>query len=282
MLEMINRDDKGRFIKGNKINLGRFHSKETKKKIGLKSKERKWSEESKDKLRKYHKTHINKGWFKKGRIVSEQERKKISERLKKNNYFKGKTYEELYGIKKAKEIKKKIDRTKYRKILTKELLKKEYIIKKRAINEISKELNIPLRVIYNYMERLNIPRTKMYSKEHFEKILRGVMKRPTSFEKKIIDLCKKHNFSFKYVGDGQVFIGFKNPDFIETNGKKLLIETYCKIWHPNNYEKKRNKIFSKYGYKTLFLNDNDLLNKNWEQICLNKIKKFINGSECYG
>ena len=80
--------------------------------------------------------------------------------------------------------------------------------------------------------------------------------------------------SFKYVGNGQVIINYVNPDFISTNGDKLIIETYCKHWHKPDYEKTRSEIFAKFGYKTLFLNDEDLCCKNWEQKCLQKIREF--------
>ncbi len=114
-----------------------------------------------------------------------------------------------------------------------------------------------------------------YKENTIKSILKGLFKRPTSFEQKIIDLCKESNLPFKYVGNGQVIIGYKNPDFIETNGKKLLIETYAKWCHPQNYEEQRSKIFAKFGYKTLFLNEDDLYINNWEFHCLNKIKVFM-------
>lgn len=117
-----------------------------------------------------------------------------------------------------------------------------------------------------------------YRKKQIKAILKGLRKRPTSFEKQIINLCKEHNLPFKYVGNGKLIICCKNPDFVEINEKKLLIETYYKYWHPKDYEEQRYKIFNKYGYKTLFLSDNDLINNNWKQICLKKIQEFIKGN----
>jgi len=128
---------------------------------------------------------------------------------------------------------------------------------------------------------------KKLSKEHKEKItkntLKALLKRPTSFEQKIINLCNESNLPFKYVGNGQLIIDGKNPDFIECNGKKLIIEVYEKFFKNRNYgsyknyEKERYKIFAKYGFKTLFLNEDDLCIKNWKKKCLNKIKNFIGG-----
>lgn len=124
---------------------------------------------------------------------------------------------------------------------------------------------------------------KLWQKEAYREIviknaLKGLLKRPTSFEKKLIDLINENNLPFKYIGNGDLIIGYKNPDFIETNGKKLLIETYAKFWHPQNYEKQRSKLFKKFGYKTLFLNENHLQSRNWQKICLNKISMFMKGN----
>ena len=61
------------------------------------------------------------------------------------------------------------------------------------------------------------------SKESLMKaILKGLIKRPTSWEKIIIDLCEKYNLPFRYVGNGQVIINYGNPDFICTNGQKKI------------------------------------------------------------
>jgi hypothetical protein len=60
-----------------------------------------------------------------------------------------------------------------------------------------------------------------YREKTVKAILKVLFKRPTSYEQKIIDLCKKYNLPFKYVGDGSIIIGYVNPDFIEVNGRKL-------------------------------------------------------------
>jgi len=117
-----------------------------------------------------------------------------------------------------------------------------------------------------------------YRERLLKNTLKGLLKRPTSFEQRIIDLIKKHNLSYKYVGDGEVIIGGKNPDFIETNGKKILIEVYCSYIKErfdklDNYEQDRYDFFREFGFKTIFLNDDDLFADNWEQRCLDKISK---------
>jgi len=124
-------------------------------------------------------------------------------------------------------------------------------------------------------------RERWQNKEYREKTIRTLVKsnhiRPTSFEKKIMNLCKKYNLPFKYVGNGGMFIDGLNPDFIETNGKKIVIETYYSYWKIKNYsntkeyEKERKKRLNKYGYEIIFLNEKDLERKDWEIFCLDKI-----------
>jgi len=108
-------------------------------------------------------------------------------------------------------------------------------------------------------------------------ILKGLFKRPTSWEKFIVELCNKYNLPFKYVGNGQVIINYVNPDFICTNGQKKIIEVYYSYYHPKNYEEERMRRFEVYGYKTLFLSDKDIdINRSLsEKVCLEKITNFL-------
>jgi hypothetical protein len=114
--------------------------------------------------------------------------------------------------------------------------------------------------------------------ERIQKMLKCILTRPTSYERKIIDVAQKYHLPFRYVGDGEVILNYVNPDFIATNGQKLLIEVYCKYWHPEHYEISRAARFTKVGYRTLFLSDDDMCSKNWEQICLSKIEDFLSGA----
>lgn len=114
--------------------------------------------------------------------------------------------------------------------------------------------------------------------KNLKNLLKAMFKRPTSLEKEFIGIIKKHNLPFRYIGDGRLIIGYKNPDFISTNHKKLIIETANRFHHKENYPKIRQKIFSKYGYKVLVLwakKDKNELEDNEKEI-LKKIKNFMN------
>jgi len=55
--------------------------------------------------------------------------------------------------------------------------------------------------------------------------------KPNGLEKRLIKVFKKNNLPYKYVGDGKIWIVKKNPDFLNTNGKKEVIEANGCYWH---------------------------------------------------
>jgi hypothetical protein len=60
-----------------------------------------------------------------------------------------------------------------------------------------------------------------------------------------------------------------------TNGQPLLIEVYGTFFKKPDYEFERAKVFAASGYRTLFLNDNDILRQDCEETCLSKIDAFL-------
>jgi len=90
---------------------------------------------------------------------------------------------------------------------------------------------------------------------------RLIRKTPSSLEKKMIDIIKKLNLPYKFVGNGEFFIERKCPDFINVNGEKIAIEVFYRKHKEEfrkgleNWKKERSKIFAKYGWKLIFLNE---------------------------
>lgn len=89
-----------------------------------------------------------------------------------------------------------------------------------------------------------------------KKMLKGLMKRPTSLENKFIKIIRRRKLPYKYVGNGDFILGGKCPDFINTNGLKRCIEIRPKcmtqIWSkcsPEEYVKQRQEHFAKYGWE---------------------------------
>jgi len=109
-----------------------------------------------------------------------------------------------------------------------------------------------------------------YKEKQIKAILKGLFKRPTSLEQKLINLIKKHKLPYKYAGDGSFTIGFKCPDFINTNHQKICIEVrskeVCRVFgksSPKKYKEKQIKHYAKYGWKCFVIWPENLKNKNW-------------------
>lgn len=109
-----------------------------------------------------------------------------------------------------------------------------------------------------------------YRDKVIKNTLKGLFKRPTSLEKQMIEIIKRNNLPYKYTGDGSFLIGYKNPDFINTNGKKICIEVANTIHHKEDYEQKRKEHFAKYGWKCIVFRTNNL----YENEVIKKIKNI--------
>jgi len=101
-------------------------------------------------------------------------------------------------------------------------------------------------------------------------VRKTLMHRTPNKKEQILNRILKTNWphEWKFVGDGRVVIEGKNPDFINTNGKKQIIELFGTYWHKESEVDERTNIFGKYGYKTLILWENELKN---EQEVISKV-----------
>lgn len=79
---------------------------------------------------------------------------------------------------------------------------------------------------------------------------------------------------WKYVGDFQVWIVGKNPDFININGQKKIIEFFGSYWHKPEEEQQRTDHFARHGWKTLVIWEREL--DNMESV-IDRVRGFKNG-----
>lgn len=124
---------------------------------------------------------------------------------------------------------------------------------------------------------------KEYDLKRIEKIVKSLCKRPTSYEQRLQEIIKEYSLPYKYVGDGSFWITSEgkhiNPDFINMNGKKVIIETFAEIYKKKvfgsveNYKKERSRLFGNFGWKVIYLDGKDILRKDWKEYCYNKIKE---------
>jgi len=118
--------------------------------------------------------------------------------------------------------------------------------------------------------------TQIQKEERLSKMLIGQRKRPTSFEKKIFNFLDMNNMHFRYVGNGNVFISGRNPDFIDDE-MKIIIEVYYSYFKIKSYGSIINYVsefkqrYNNAGYKVIFFDEKELNSKNWKIQLLQKI-----------
>lgn len=150
---------------------------------------------------------------------------------------------------------------------TKNLLKR--LAKKQWKNEKYRKLNSGVNA-WSYGRITPKHEKKLISKTSYEhwkssgyqkKQILSRHLRPNKIELKLNKILSQ-NFpkEYKYVGDFQVWIGGKNPDFMNINGQKKLIEFYGTYWHKDENPKDRINHFKKYGFDTLVIWDKELKN----------------------
>lgn len=81
----------------------------------------------------------------------------------------------------------------------------------------------------------------------------SLARKPSDIEQRLIDIIERFNLPYKYVGNGEFLLGGKNPDFLNVNGHKKLIEMFGDMWHKRGSEVGRQAFFRQYGFDTLII-----------------------------
>ena len=91
--------------------------------------------------------------------------------------------------------------------------------------------------------------------------LAACRKSPNKAEQKLQRVLNNmHPGEWKFVGDGAVIFNGHNPDFINVNGKKLIIELFGDYWHRGEDPADRIAVFTPYGFRTLVIWEHELKN----------------------
>jgi len=167
-------------------------------------------------------------------------------------------------------------REKIRQSITNLIKKEGHPSKGKHLSEETK-----LKIKLNHWSR-KIYENQDIKKAFFKKMLRNLVKKPNKKEQ-LLNLILQSNFpnEWKYVGSGDFWIGSKCPDFININGKNLVIELFGDYWHTKKIktltdtEEGRKQFFQQHGFSTLVIWDKEL---KYPEKIIEKVKYLISDS----
>jgi len=123
-----------------------------------------------------------------------------------------------------------------------------------------------------------------YKDAHLRRVRNAANQAPNKAELRLLAILRElfDEHEWAYCGNGEVLLGGLNPDFINTNGKKLIIELFGEPFHTNRLhpirfnqtEAGRRKVYSRYGYQMLVVWFEEL--KNTEMVKA-KVVDFAGG-----
>lgn len=232
-------------LMGNTRTRGYKHSEETKETISLAC-----SGKNHPMFGKHHSEEAKKKLFlfNIGKKLSEETRRKMS--LSRT------------GRKFSEEVKKKMSAARKGIVFSEEHKRNLSIAKQNMPEEVKKNISLTVRELW---EDIN------YQKKQRE--ARNISPNKTEINLGNI-LNKLFPKEYKYVGDFQFWLGGKNPDFMNINGQKKLIELYGDYWHKGDNPKDRINHFKQYGFNTLVIWESELRNLITVE---NRLKEFHKG-----
>lgn len=194
----------------------------------------------------------------------------------------GKTYEELYGRERANYMKEAtrrrmlIDNPAKRPEVREKISKKlrGRIFTKKWKKKISRALTGQIISLDTRKKMSKVAKKKEFGKwmikmwknpeyrlRQRKLILKGLIKKPNKIEKYLENFLNQIlPNEYKYVGDGELILGGKCPDFMNINGKKKLIELYGDYWHRNDNPEDKINHYKKYGFDCLVVWEKELKN----------------------
>ena len=109
--------------------------------------------------------------------------------------------------------------------------------------------------------------------DYVRKQMKAIHVKQNKAEKKLEKILNKlFPNEWKFVGDGQLIIDGRCPDFVNVNGKKKLIELFGDYWHRDDDPQDRIDIFKPFGFDTLVIWERELYDN--KEVLVDRIKHF--------
>lgn len=174
--------------------------------------------------------------------------------------------------------KDKVKRSKISKTLTGR--KRDWSPAEEQINSIKKALtgkkHTPIHI-----EKVRQASLKQWATpETRDRIIKSILevRSPNKVEIKVLNwLNEEVGNEWKFVGDGQIIIGGCCPDFINTNGKKLIVEFYGAFFHKPQEEGYKKKIYAQFGYDTFAIWSKDIQNSTNRALLFDRLREWVSG-----
>lgn len=132
-----------------------------------------------------------------------------------------------------------------------------------------------------HIERVRQASLRQWSNpETRDRLIKSLLeiKSPNKVELKVLDMLNEQlGNEWKFVGDGQVIIGGCCPDFINTNGKKLIVEFFGEFFHRPQDEGYKKKLYAKFGYDTFVIWSKDIQNRTNRAMLFDRLKEWVSG-----
>jgi len=131
------------------------------------------------------------------------------------------------------------------------------------------------------MRKISLRRWQENS-EYREKVKNGLNKfhnmKPNNSEQQVLGILdEQFPNEWKFCGDWSFWLDGKNPDFVNINGQKKLIEFFGRNWHKDYEEPERIFHFAKFGFQTLIVWEEELQDID---LLTDRIIQFHNGKPC--
>lgn len=103
---------------------------------------------------------------------------------------------------------------------------------------------------------------------------------PNKTEIRVLEMLNKElGNEWKFVGDGEVILGGFCPDYINTNGKKLIVEFFGEFFHEPKDEPYKKQKYAELGYDTFVIWGKDLQSVRKRENVISRMKQWIQDYE---